>query len=255
MTGALIRMTVAAGVVAGLATSAAVDTPGQQPPSLILESITGRDSFVFYCASCHGTSGKGDGLVAPALKTRPTDLTSLTAANGGTFPKDLVVAIVTGIGPQVVFHGSSDMPVWGPIFRAFDPAEPRVKLRIANIVAYIATLQAQPTAASDSGARLFKTYCATCHGTTGRGDGPLAEHLRRLPPDLTTYTERNGGVFPSDRVGRIIDGREIPSHGDREMPVWGDAFRSSPGGWPPESVKQRIDAIIRYLTGIQRRSA
>jgi mono/diheme cytochrome c family protein len=138
---------------------------------------------------------------------------------------------------------------------ALDPSEPRVTLRIENAVAYVATLQAPPAAASDEGARLFKTHCATCHGTTARGDGPIAEHLRHAPPDLTTYTDRNGGVFPSDRVARIIDGRDVPSHGDREMPVWGDAFSSSPDGLPPESVKKRIEAFIRYLAGIQRRSA
>ena len=163
--------------------------------------------------------------------------------------------IRTTVAAGIVAGLAISSPLQVPVSRALDPSEPRVELRIAHTVAYVATLQAPPAAASDDGARLLKMYCATCHGTTARGDGPLAEHLRHAPPDLTTYTERNGGVFPSDRVARIIDGRDVPSHGDREMPVWGDAFSSSPDGRPLESVKQRIEAIIPDLAGIQRRSA
>jgi hypothetical protein len=39
------------------------------------------------------------------------------------------------------------------------------------------------------------------------------------------------------------------------MPVWGDAFRSTPGGLSPEQIQSRIDAIVRYLRGIQERPA
>jgi hypothetical protein len=27
-------------------------------PGLILDSLTGRDSYQFYCASCHGSAGR-----------------------------------------------------------------------------------------------------------------------------------------------------------------------------------------------------
>ena len=53
-------------------------------PTLALESLTGRDSFDRYCASCHGADGRGGGPVASALRTRPTDLTTLARRNGGT---------------------------------------------------------------------------------------------------------------------------------------------------------------------------
>jgi hypothetical protein len=76
-----------------------------------------------------------------------------------------------------------------------------------------------------------------------------------VPPDLTRYTEMNHGVFPSERLYRIIDGREVPSHGDRDMPVWGDAFRSTPDGRTAEQARARIEAIVGYLRAIQRRDA
>lgn len=250
-----------------LATLVATTTGGQvqrQPtPSLILDSIAGRDTFEFYCAPCHGRDGTGDGPVAPALGTRPADLTMLARRNGGVFPREQIVSFVAGTARPLAAHGSGDMPVWGPTFRALDSSDVRVKLRIDNVVAYVETLQANaaapgrpPGAARIAmGGQLFSTYCASCHGANARGNGPLADKLRRTPPDLTKFTTRNGGMFPSERVYRIIDGREVPSHGDREMPIWGDAFRHSRDGFSAESVKARIDAIVAYLEAIQERAA
>jgi len=62
-------------------------------------------------------------------------------------------------------------------------------------------------------------------------------------------------MFPSERVYRIIDGRGVRSHGDREMPIWGDAFKASRDGLPADAVKERIDALVRYLEAIQKRAA
>jgi mono/diheme cytochrome c family protein len=126
------------------ATVAAAAGQGRRPagPALILDSLTGRDSFEFYCASCHGSGGKGDGPVAPSLKMPPADLTALARRNGGAFPHQRVVSLVTGAEPRLAtVHGSSEMPVWGPVFRFLDPSDVRVKLRIENVVSYIETLQ------------------------------------------------------------------------------------------------------------------
>jgi hypothetical protein len=83
----------------------------------------------------------------------------------------------------------------------------------------------------------------------------MAGELKKIPPDLTKYTERNGGVFPSERLRQIIDGRGIAAHGNREMPVWGDGFRSAKDGLTPEAAQARIDAVVRYLSAIQQRAA
>jgi len=144
------------------------------------------------------------------------------------------------------------MPVWDPMFRAVE-SDARAQERVANLVSRIESIQVPSTGTNDAGGQLFRTHCATCHGTTGRGNGPLADQLRRMPPDLTQFTRRNGGMFPSERVYRIIDGRDVSSHGDREMPVWGDAFKNVPGGSAAAAIKARIDAILRYLAGIQER--
>jgi len=58
---------------------------------------------------------------------------------------------------------------------------------------------------TSSGAQLFKHYCASCHGKTAQGDGPVAPFFKLAPPDLTQMSRRSGGTFPADRARRIID--------------------------------------------------
>jgi mono/diheme cytochrome c family protein len=101
---------------------------------------------------------------------------------------------------------------------------------------------------------LFRQYCASCHGPAAKGDGPLAASLRRKPPDLTEIQKRHDGVFPSDKVFRIIDGRvRVPGHGGPDMPAWGDAFFRSIEGGDREAVKARIQALVDFLQTIQAR--
>jgi len=246
-----IPFLLAAGMLtlAGWRAAAPISAAAGQAPPVLIESLAGRDSFELYCAPCHGAAGRGDGPVASALRARPADLTTLAQRSDGAFPRDRVRDFVTGASRQVAAHGTTDMPVWGPMFRAFE-SDARVRERIENLLTYVESIQVPSTGRNDEGSRLFRTHCATCHGATGRGNGPLADQLRRMPPDLTQYTRRNGGVFPTVLVHRIIEGGEVPSHGNREMPVWGDVFRS---GTSTAAVKTRIDAIVRYLAGIQER--
>ena len=130
-------------VVAALTARAGQTASQRTPPPLVIESLVGEDSFNFYCASCHGREGKGDGPVARSLKTAPPELTTLARRSGGTFPTADVTAFIAGTGRPLPAHGPGDMPVWGPIFRALEASDPRVKVRIQNIVAYIESLQSR----------------------------------------------------------------------------------------------------------------
>jgi mono/diheme cytochrome c family protein len=230
------------------------ETGAAPRPSLPEASLGGRDSFESYCAPCHGRGGKGDGPVAAELRTRPPDLTLLAQRSGGAYPSARVEAFITGTGRLLAAHGTTEMPIWGSTFRAFE-ADARVRERIHNLVRHIETLQQPTSSPADPGAVLFRTHCASCHGADGRGGGPAAVAMRRMPPDLTGYAERNAGVFPSERLARIIDGRDVAAHGDREMPVWGDVFKRAGAGESPDAVAARIAAILRYVEAIQRRPA
>jgi mono/diheme cytochrome c family protein len=139
-----MRTTVALALT--LWTAAVLTTDGGQTtasrkPSLSIESLAGHDTYAFYCASCHGAHGKGDGPTAAALAIRPPDLTQLARRRGGTFPRTDVEDFVTGGGRPVPSHGSADMPVWGPIFHSLDPSDVRTKVRIANLVEYLDSIQ------------------------------------------------------------------------------------------------------------------
>jgi mono/diheme cytochrome c family protein len=107
-------------------------------------------------------------------------------------------------------------------------------------------------AAGPAGEEVYKTYCATCHGKTAKGDGPLAAHLRFAPPDLTLLAKRNEGKFDTVAVHRMIDGRQpLKGHGGPDMPVWGDAFRKSGEGYSEKAVKERIDSLVTHLKKLQ----
>ncbi|HEX9187302.1 MAG TPA: c-type cytochrome [Vicinamibacteria bacterium] len=111
-----------------------------------------------------------------------------------------------------------------------------------------------PAVSGVAGAYAFRTYCASCHGTDGRGDGPLAENLRFHPPDLTLIARKNGGGYPAEKVHRIVDGRRpLPGHGGPDMPIWGDAFRNAETGYDDAKVKEKIRSVVDFVRTLQAR--
>jgi mono/diheme cytochrome c family protein len=108
-----------------------------------------------------------------------------------------------------------------------------------------------------SGEEIFGRFCASCHGESAKGDGPVARSLTKVPPDLTQISRRYGG-FPADRIRDTIDGRNlVAEHGTREMPVWGYEFWIEQGG---DVVAQRdmhtvINRLVEYLRSLQPESA
>lgn len=101
----------------------------------------GKQMYASYCAPCHGADGRGNGPVAGALKTQPTDLTELAKANHGKYPENHVVAVVS-FGSETRAHGSAEMPVWGPILGTMSKGNPEEKqLRTTNLSRYVETLQ------------------------------------------------------------------------------------------------------------------
>lgn len=107
---------------------------------------------------------------------------------------------------------------------------------------------------AELGAPYFQRYCASCHGTEGRGDGPTAGTLRVRPADLTHIAARRGGRFPDAEIAQFVDGRfTLAAHGSREMPVWGEVFtREIPESDVAESIARgKVLVLVEYLKSIQ----
>ena len=103
-----------------------------------------------------------------------------------------------------------------------------------------------------TGELAYARYCVSCHGKTGRGDGPLAADLRIPVPDLTTLASRSGGTYPHDRVVRIIaSGDTVRGHGTEDMPAWGDAFKKTKGT-EAKTVEDAIRNLAEHLRSLQR---
>jgi mono/diheme cytochrome c family protein len=104
-------------------------------------ATSGKKTYAHYCASCHGSDARGNGPAALVLKTTPPDLTTLAKRHGGKFPYDYVFNVLR-FGTRFASHGSSDMPIWGPIFGSMENYdEVAVRKRIKDLSDYLASLQ------------------------------------------------------------------------------------------------------------------
>ena len=70
-------------------------------------------------------------------------------------------------------------------------------LALAGTLARPAASEVKPDM---NGAAVYARLCTACHGPTGEGGGPLADTTKRPVADLSRMAERNGGVFPRERV-------------------------------------------------------
>lgn len=113
------------------------------------------------------------------------------------------------------------------------------------------------------GKKLFMNYCASCHGTSGEGNGPVASQLHKKPINLTTLSKSMGGKFDPKQIKEMIDGRLMPrAHGIPEMPIWGEwfAIRSMAKGRLQddatginEDIKLHLEQLTLYIKSIQQK--
>lgn len=118
-----------------------------------------------------------------------------------------------------------------------------------------ATARAQQSEVIAGGELEYQNACAICHGVDARGNGIMSRYLTVKPASLRQLRVTPGGNFPFWEVYRKIDGQfEIPGHGTRDMPIWGDRFRAQAGGDGKSAQSQaagRILSLVFYLQHIQ----
>jgi mono/diheme cytochrome c family protein len=81
----------------------------------------------------------------------------------------------------------------------------------------------------------YSTYCATCHGNSGKADGPTAAQLRTRPSKLADCARMS--KVSDDTLFKVIEHGGGAAGLSLDMPAWNEVFG------PPEI--KRLVAYIR----------
>lgn len=113
--------------------------------------------------------------------------------------------------------------------------------------------QAEEIGDAARGEQLFAQNCAACHGSEAQGDGPMAATLAKPPANLTVLGAR--AEFPTAKVTRTIDGRDLISHGG-PMPLFGNLLKDrsavvDDADGNPVFTSQPVLDIVVWLQTIQ----
>ncbi|MDP6141264.1 MAG: cytochrome c [Arenicellales bacterium] len=85
------------------------------------------------------------------------------------------------------------------------------------------------------GEKLFQFYCAQCHGTEGKGDGPNVTGDFPVDPRNFTETAEMNKLSDADIRNVIIDGGPIADKSPM-MPPWGKTLNDD-----------EVEALVQYL--------
>lgn len=127
---------------------------------------------------------------------------------------------------------------------AYAQQDPIIKIK------YTSAAKTSPSDARE----MYAAYCAVCHGTAGKGDGPAAPAFKHSPTNLTLLTKSNGGRFPDLRVYNTLrSNNEVPAHGNAKMPIWNNIFRQMDPSLSPTTPEIRMRALTEYIKTLQAR--
>nr|HRC86756.1 c-type cytochrome [Thermoanaerobaculia bacterium] len=187
---------------------------GRTPPAL---PAGPAEQFAQLCSRCHGTAGKGDGVIAKYLDPQPRDLSK--AAFMKTKTRDrLVASLMNGV------PGTSMAP-WGHVLGQ-QGAERLVDYVLTEVVKGAGPKLAHreipghnpvPYSAASvaRGQATFLNRCWGCHGKKADGHGPNAEDIVPRPRNL-----RNGPFVRGVAYSRLhesikygVQGTAMPAAG------------------------------------------
>jgi mono/diheme cytochrome c family protein len=194
----------------------------------------GAAIYIEKCAPCHGETGSGDGPSAAELSVPVAPLSDPELARQRS-PADWFTIVTRGNIERFMppFASLTDRQRW-------------------DVVAYAFSLS-ETEALVSSGAELYQANCASCHGETGMGDGPLADGLSVQPGDFTNLEEMADRTA-ADLVAaiRLGVGEAMPAYesqiSEAEMWALAAAIRSlgyatgKTGATAPDSIDAQPEA-------------
>jgi len=108
---------------------------------------------------------------------------------------------------------------------------------------------------ANNGKLMYASYCSSCHGLDGKGNGPTAVVLKRQPADLTVLSRNNRGRFPFEHVKAVLEfGAANRANGTGPMPAWGPILSQLDTAYPGQNMGMlRIINLNRYLESMQQK--
>jgi mono/diheme cytochrome c family protein len=105
----------------------------------------------------------------------------------------------------------------------------RRMVKLLGVVAFavaVAPLAANAAGDAAKGKVLFETNCASCHGTSGKGDGPVGAALQPPPRDFTKAdfkfdTDKDGKPGTDTDLLNVIKNGAAAYGGNALMAPWG----------------------------------
>ena len=122
----------------------------------------------------------------------------------------------------------------------------RHSLLVSALVLVIAPSAALAAGDLAKGKETFKMYCETCHGASGKGDGPGAQGLQPSPRDFTKGefkfdADKNGKTGEDADLKLVIKKGPGAFGGAAFMPAWEGAIS--------DADIDNVIAVIRSLKG------
>lgn len=131
-------------LIVGLAGTAGAGVKTSTDTASEVVTELGRESYIQYCAACHGTDARGGGPVGATLKITPSDLTSIARRRDGKFPERDIADLIDGRSMPSV-HGLREMPVWGRRFSTEfgggEVGEEAVRGQLLILLEYLRSIQ------------------------------------------------------------------------------------------------------------------
>src|SRR3989304_8356164 len=184
----------------------------------------GEEVYKSLCWTCHGNYGRGDGPAAKYLASPPPDFTDPRVL-GQKSDEQILFGLIDAKEKAGASHRTM---VIGDVLK---------KEALRDGLAYIRSLSVPGKQVSISaGKDIYSTFCSSCHGVKGDGQGPAAENL--VGVKQRNFASKDFVIEGREEEIRqtIFEGAAKAFHGPPYMPARNNTLS-----------RQQIQDVVEYL--------